>query len=97
MPTQIKGKIKMDKDEIKATLKDLVSNFIKDEPDAAKQNFHDALNAKMRDRVNPPHVESLHVKKPKPPLKLKLKQKLPLKLPLKLLQPQKTLKDIKCL
>jgi hypothetical protein len=58
MPTQIKGKIKMDKDEIKATLKDLVSNFIKDEPDAAKQNFHDALNAKMRDRVNPPHVET---------------------------------------
>lgn len=48
----------MDKDEIKALLKDVVSNFIKDEPDAAKQNFHDVLSAKMRDRVNPPHVET---------------------------------------
>jgi hypothetical protein len=48
----------MDKDEIKALLKDVISNFIKDEPDAAKENFHDVLSAKMRDRVNPPHVET---------------------------------------
>lgn len=48
----------MDKEEIKAALKDLISNFIKDEPDAAQANFHDALSAKMRDRVNPPAVET---------------------------------------
>lgn len=48
----------MDKEEIKATLRDFVSNLIKDESDPAEKNFHDALNAKMRDRVNPPHVET---------------------------------------
>jgi hypothetical protein len=48
----------MDKDEIRSLLKDIVSNFIKDEPDAAKENFHLAISAKARDRVNPPTVET---------------------------------------
>lgn len=43
----------MDNEEVKALLKDVISNFIKDEPDAARENFHAALSAKMRERVNP--------------------------------------------
>ncbi len=48
----------MNPEEVKALLMDVVSNFIKDEPDAAKKNFHDALTGKARDRVNPPAVET---------------------------------------
>lgn len=49
----------MNKQEIKDLLKDVVVNFIKDDPEAAKTSFHGALGAKMRDRVNPPEDESV--------------------------------------
>lgn len=48
----------MDKEEIRLMLKDMVSSFIKDEPDDAQKIFHDALSTKMRDRVNPEPAES---------------------------------------
>lgn len=48
----------MDNEEVKALLKDVISNFIKDEPDAARENFHAALSAKMRERVNPTVAET---------------------------------------
>lgn len=43
----------MDKEETKAALKDVISNLIKDDPEAARQGLHDVLANKMRDRVNP--------------------------------------------
>jgi hypothetical protein len=48
----------MDKEEIKSILKDVVSNFIKDEYDSAKENFHTALAAKAREKLNPQPVET---------------------------------------
>ena len=48
----------MDKDEVKAALRDVISSFIKDDPETANQNLHDVLSAKMRERVNPTPVET---------------------------------------
>lgn len=43
----------MSPEEIKSMLKDVVSNFIKDEPDTAKENFHAVLSAKLQAKTNP--------------------------------------------
>jgi hypothetical protein len=48
----------MDQDEIKAQLRDVISSFIKDDPETANQNLHAVLSAKMRERVNPTPVET---------------------------------------
>jgi hypothetical protein len=44
----------MDQDEMKAALKDVISNLVKDDVESARQGIHDVLAAKMRDRINPP-------------------------------------------
>ena len=48
----------MDKDEVKVSLRDVISSFIKDDPETANQNLHDVLSVKMRERVNPTPVET---------------------------------------
>lgn len=46
----------MNQDEIKAALKDVVTNLVKDDNEAAQAAFHQVLQAKMRDRINPPEA-----------------------------------------
>lgn len=48
----------MDKDEAKAVIKDMISSLIRDDAEAASQQLHDVLAAKMRDRLNPPSQEN---------------------------------------
>ena len=48
----------MTPEEIKSLLKDVISNFIKTDPDAAKENLHTALTAKARERINPTPTET---------------------------------------
>ena len=43
----------MSSEDVKAQIKDMISDFIKDDPESAKQNFHAALASKMQDRINP--------------------------------------------
>lgn len=43
----------MDSTEIKATIKDMLSNLIRDDAEGARQNLHDVLAAKMRERIAP--------------------------------------------
>lgn len=42
----------MDNEEIKNMLKDVIGNFIKDEQDEARENFHNALTMKAREKLN---------------------------------------------
>jgi len=53
----------MDKDEMKLSLRDVISSLIKGEdPEVANQKLHDVLSAKMRERVNPtPEVDPTEV------------------------------------
>lgn len=44
----------MDPQEVTDRLKNVITNIIKDDPEAARAELHDVLAAKMRDRVNPP-------------------------------------------
>ena len=49
----------MDKDEAKAVIKDMISSLIRDDAEAASQQLHDVLAAKMRDRLNPPSQDRI--------------------------------------
>jgi hypothetical protein len=48
----------MDREEIKATIKDVISNLVKDNIEGAQQGIHDVLAAKMRERINPSPVNN---------------------------------------
>lgn len=43
----------MDHEEMKAKLKDVITARVKDDIDAAKDAFHQVLQAKMRQRISP--------------------------------------------
>jgi hypothetical protein len=47
----------MDKEELQVLLKNVISSFIKDDPDQAKTDFHKALSAKLQDRISPKESE----------------------------------------
>jgi hypothetical protein len=47
----------MDAEEMKDRLKSVINSLIKDNAEESKNDLHDVLAAKMRDRISPPTTE----------------------------------------